>query len=489
LSLSPSQIPPIRMAVIGGGITGLAAAHRTIELCQDQQRPLTLTLFEGQSRLGGIFGSEWKGDYLIERGADSFITNKPSGINLCRRLGLEDEFITTNPHFRRSLILSRGRLIPTPDGFNLIAPARIWPMLTTPLLSWSGKFRLLKERFIPRKRGLGDESLAAFVRRRLGNEMLERVVQPMVGGIYTSDPERLSLLATLPRFLEMEQTYGSLLRGMKRQPTAAQDQLHSKAASGARYGLFVSLRNGMQQLLDTLEQRIVAQTRKRMGPRVKMLRRLETGWEVTPEHGASQVFDGVILAVPVHVASALLATVDSELSRLLGGIESASSAIVITGHDLSRIRHPMDAFGVVIPHCEGRRILATSFLSRKFSGRAPAGKIILRTFVGGAMQPEELQQDDDRLLQSVLRELGDIFGIEGSPEFSEVARYPQGMPQYTVGHLDRVREIDAQAQSYPTLKLAGNYFRGVGVPDCIQSGEQAAESLLASLLQQAEPTF
>lgn len=474
------------MAVIGGGITGLAAAHRAIELCQAQQRPLALTLFEGQSRLGGLFGSESKGDYLIERGADSFITNKPSGIDLCRRLGLEDEFITTNPRYRRSLILSHGRLVPTPDGFNLIAPARIWPMLTSPLLSWSGKIRLLQERFIPRKRGLSDESLAAFVRRRLGNEMLERVVQPMVGGIYTSDPEQLSLLATLPRFLEMEQTDGSLLRGMKRQQTPAHDQLHSKSASGARYSLFVSLKNGMQQLLDTLEQRIVAQTQRRPGPRVKMLRRLQAGWEVTPESGDPQVFDGIILAVPVHVASALLAEVDTEFSALLKEIKSASSAIVITGHDLTRIRHPMDAFGVVIPHCEGRRILATSFLSRKFPGRAPAGKIILRTFVGGAMQPEELQQDDDHLLQSVLNELGKIFGIEGPPEISEVARYPQGMPQYTVGHLERVRAIEARAQSYPTLRLAGNYFRGVGVPDCIQSGEQAAESLLADLTRLTE---
>jgi len=469
---------PLRVAVIGGGIAGLSAAHRMIELCQAESRLLILTLFESNSHLGGVFGSEQVGEYLVERGADSFITNKPAGLNLCRRLGLEDQLITTNARYRKSLILFRGRPYPTPDGFHLLAPAQLLPMLCTPLLSLSGKLRLLREPFVPRRKESGDESLASFVRRRLGNEMLERIVQPMVGGIYTSDPEQLSLQATLPRFIEMEAKYGSLLRGMRQQARVAD---RSESASGARYGLFASLKNGMQQLLDTLEQRIVAATHRRFSPGVTSLEKAEQGWEITAQGQRPQHFDGVILAVPAHVASGLLVDVHPGLSTALASIQSASSAIVLTGHSLADIKHPLDAFGLVIPHTERRRILATSFLSRKFAGRAPEGKVILRTFVGGAMQPEELEQSDEAMVATVLSELNSIFGIRRPPDFHLVTRYSRGMPQYTVGHLDRIAAIELQSKQLDRFQLAGNYFRGVGVPDCIQSGEQAAAALLSSL--------
>jgi len=472
---------PIRLAVIGGGITGLAAAHRAIELCTAAELPLALTLFEDQSRLGGLFGSEQIGDYLIERGADSFITNKPHGLHLCRRLGLEDQLIPTNARFRRSLILCHGRPVPTPAGFHLIAPAQLWPMLTTPLLSWRGKVRLLQERLIPRKRLAGDESLADFTRRRFGSEVLDRIVQPMVGGIYTSDPEKLSLAATLPRFLEMEQKYGSLIKALRRQPQPSSNGPDIQSASGARYGLFVAFKNGMQQLLDTLEQRIVLHTQHRAEPRVTSLLRKERVWQLTTAHGRTREFDGVILALPAHAAAELLKETSPECSRRLRRIESASSAIVVTVHDLATIRHPLDAFGLVIPAVEHRKILAVSFLSRKFEGRAPAGKIILRTFVGGAMQPEELVPDDEQLLGTVTGELASLFGISTRPEVALVTRYPNGMPQYHVGHLDRIRMIEELSQKIPQLELAGNFFRGVGIPDCIQSGEEAAERLIKEL--------
>ncbi|WP_437227604.1 protoporphyrinogen oxidase [Planctomicrobium sp. SH661] len=483
--VTPASPPRLRIAVIGGGITGMAAAHRLIELAADTSFPLDLRIFESSSRMGGVFGSEQIGDYLIERGADSFITNKPWGIDLCRRLGLEDQLISTNPRFRRSLILSRGRPVATPEGFNLLAPAKLWPMMTTPLLSWSGKLRLAAEPFIARRREKTDESLAAFVRRRLGPEMLDRIVQPMVGGIYTSDPEHLSLQATLPRFIEMERKYGSLLRGMKKQKQleGSAGRSESQSASGARYGLFVSFRNGMQQLLDTLEQRIVAQTQRRSGPQVTRIQQLEqmTGWRIETVDGRTEEFDGIILTVPPRKAADLLGNVNPEAAAVLGKIESASSAIVVTGHSLSDVQHPLDAFGLVIPHTEKRRILATSFLSRKFDGRAPEGKVVLRTFVGGAMQPEVLDQSDDSLIETVLQELRSILGVRKTPDFAVVARYPEGMPQYTVGHLERIAELQCCEQAFPTLQLAGNYRSGVGVPDCIQSGEQAAESLFKTL--------
>lgn len=473
----PSQPLQIRLAVIGGGITGLSAAHRLIELAEGAGARVRLSLFEKSHRPGGVFGSGVVGDYLIERGADSFITNKPAAINLCRRLGLEEELISTDPRFRRSLILFRGRPVPTPVGFNLLAPAQIRPMLTTPLLSWKGKIRLLQERFIPRRRSDEDESLADFVRRRFGSEMLERIVQPMVGGIYTSDPEKLSLKATLPRFLEMERRYGSLIKGMLKQKQSSDSEGSEQNASGARYGLFVSLKKGMQQLIDALEQRISAYTFRRHGPEVTGIHKIDSGWQVTTTDGQLQEFDGVIVALPAPIAARLMQTVDADVARTLAGFEYASSAIVVSGHNLSDSRHPLDAFGLVIPHCERRRILATSFLSRKFPDRAPAGKVILRTFVGGAMQPEEFEQSDEQMVQTVLSELNSIFGLGGVPDFVLVNRYPRGMPQFHVGHLDRVQQLEQQVESISGLKLAGNYFRGVGLPDCVQSGEQAAEAL------------
>lgn len=473
----PSQPVQIRLAVVGGGITGLSAAHRLVELAERSGIRVRLSLFEKSLRPGGVFGSEMVGDFLIERGADSFITNKPAGVDLCRRLGLEDELITTDARYRRSLILYRGRPVPTPVGFNLLAPARIGPMLTTPLLSWSGKFRMLQERFVPRRRSDEDESLADFVRRRFGPEFLERIVQPMVGGIYTSDPEKLSLKATLPRFPEMERRYGSLIKGMMKQAKAPQAASSEQSASGARYGLFVSLKKGMQQLIDALEQRISAYTFRRHGPEVTGIRRDGSHWFVATVDGQEQEFDGVVLAVSAPVAARLMQNVDSEVANSLKGFEYASSAIVVSGHNLSDSRHPLDAFGLVVPHCERRRILATSFLSRKFPDRAPEGKVILRTFVGGAMQPEEFEQSDEEMVKTVLGELKSIFGLSGTPDFAVVNRYPRGMPQFHVGHLDRVTRLEAELQTVSGLKLAGNYFYGVGLPDCIQSGEQAAESL------------
>jgi oxygen-dependent protoporphyrinogen oxidase len=406
---------PIKIAVIGGGITGLAAAHRLGELPAPSGRKLQATLFEASHRCGGLFGSERIGDYLIERGADSFITNKPAALNLCRRLGLAERLISTDPRYRRSLILYRGRPVVTPEGFQLLTTPKVGPILATPLLSLEGKLRLAMERFIPARRSADDESLADFVRRRCGEEALERIIQPLVGGIYTSDPERLSMRATLPRFVEMERRYGSLTRGLRR---ASREAGEDAEASGARYGLFASLQGGLQELLDALEQRVAAQARLRRSLSVTALRHTlaradadgETArrWELETSDGAREQFDGVIVALSGPAAGRLLAPVDAEIGDWLAKMEFASSAIVVTGHALADISHPMDAFGLVIPHRERRRILAVSFLSRKFEGRAPEGKIILRTFVGGAMQPEEYERTDDEILSTVREELEGI---------------------------------------------------------------------------------
>lgn len=474
----------LRIGIVGGGLTGLAAAHHLIELAQQAARAIDVTLFEASERYGGVFGTVHHGEYTIETGADSFITNKPWAVDLCERLGLRDELIGTNEAFRRSLILLDGKPFPTPEGFELIVPRKLRALLASPFLSLEGKFRVAAEAFLPPRQEDTDESLADFVRRRFGQEALEKIVQPMVGGIYTSDPERLSMRATLPRFVEMERTHGSLLRAVwNERRGAAASESEDLIPSGARYGLFATLQGGMSDLLDALADRVQSRATMRLNTRVTSLMpsastaASDAGYLLTTDGGACERFDAVILAVPSYVAADLVAPSDINLAESLRAIEYASSAIVVTGHRLVDVVHPLDAFGLVIPHGEGRRILAVSFLSRKFPGRAPEGRVILRTFVGGAMQPELMALDDAAMTALVQEELQAIFGVRGLPELSLVTRYERGMPQYHVGHLDRVAAIESAVARHPRLELAGNAYRGVGVPDCIHSGEQAAERL------------
>jgi oxygen-dependent protoporphyrinogen oxidase len=382
-----------------------------------------------------------------------------------------------------------------PVGLNLLAPGSVRGLLATPLLSLRGKLRAALECCVPQSPARGDESLASFVRRRFGSEFLERIAQPVVGGIYTADPEKLSLAATLPRFLEMERKNGSLIRGARRH---RRRQPASDNASGARYGLFASLTDGMSELQDALAARVRAAARIEVNQCILSLSTGPATTSDTQQNQESEVenqesfqlqlsagstghFDAVIVALPAHAAAAVLSNAFPELSRALGEIEYASSAIVVTGHRLADVSHPLDAAGLVVPHVEARQILAVSFLSRKFPTRAPAGHVILRTFVGGAMQPQLLERSDDALISLVRAELADILGVRSQPAFAVVVRYPRGMPQYHVGHLERVANIERLAAQVPGLALAGNTLHGVGLPDCIHSGEAAVERVWAEL--------
>ena len=469
-----------RIAIVGGGPSGLAAAHHLIELSQANPSSIEVTLFEAGSRLGGIVGTRRIGEYLVDTGADSFLTNKPGAVGLCKRLGLEHRLRGTDARYRGAHVLFDGRPVPVPHGFQLISPSAIWPILTTPLLSAWGKLRMLMECFVPRGNA-ADESLADFVRRRFGRETLDRLVQPLVGGIYTSDPERLSLAATMPRFLDMERESGGLIRAaFKRQRKDKGVETSDTKSSGARYGLFAGLAGGMEDLVAALRKSVEAGCCVKTGTRIKSLGRNDgqkAGYRIVHSDDSVELFDAVIVATTAHQAAVLLDDLDSTLATELRGIEYASSAIVVTAHKLANVCHPLNSFGLVVPHCERRRILATSFSSRKFPERAPADSVLMRTFVGGAMQPEMVDQDDDELLRVVMHELSEIFGVQGDPEISLVVRYPRAMPQYHVGHLDRVARIESRAATHPSLALAGNALRGVGVPDAIVSGEAAARTV------------
>jgi len=474
--MSDSPTNPSRIAVIGGGLSGLSAAHRLLELAATRKQPLKLTLFEAGPRAGGVIGTRDIDGYRVELGADSFITNKPWAVDLCRRLGLEDRLIPTDERYRRSLVLRKGRPVEVPEGFQLMTPAQVWPVLVSPIFSPWGKLRMGCEYFVPRRTGGDDESLAHFVRRRFGQEVLERLVQPLVGGIYTSDPEKLSLQATMPRFLEMERDYRSLIRASRRQARSAKQR---EQASGARYGLFATLAGGVSELLDALTARVSRDATIRLETPVAEISPHSSGggYSVRLGDGSTSEFDAVILALPAPRAAELVKAFAPDMAKLLQRIEYASSAIVVSGHSLDDVRHPLDAFGLVIPAIEERRILAVSFTSRKFPGRAPAGCVQLRTFVGGAMQPELLQHSDEELKQIVQDELADLLGVSGTPHFSLVARYERAMPQYHVGHVQLVEQIEHAASQHAGFALAGNAYHGVGIPDCIHSGEQAAERI------------
>jgi oxygen-dependent protoporphyrinogen oxidase len=455
-----------RVAVLGGGVAGLAAAHRLTELAPE----VDVVLVEARERLGGTIETERSGGFTIEGGAESMIAEKPWALALCERLGFTPRLIGTREGERRTFVVRAGRLEPLPEGFLLLAPTSLAPLVRSRIFSWPGKLRMALDLVIPRGRG-GDESLAAFVRRRLGREALERVAQPLVGGIYTADPERLSLAATMPRFLEIERRHRSLILGLRRGATA-------RGEAGARYSLFVAPDEGMGAFVAAIASRLPEGAVRLRAP-VPGLARVGDRWRLTAG-GEPITADALVVATPAHVAATLLGAHDAPLGSALAEIDYASSATVTLGYRAPDLP-PLQGFGFVVPAIERRSLLACTYSSRKFAGRAPEGHDLVRGFVGGALRPDLAGLADDALVGLVRDELRTLVGITASPELVRVRRYPRAMPQYDVGHLDRVAAIERRAALLPRVVLAGAAYRGVGVPDCVRSGEAAAEAVLRDL--------
>lgn len=467
-----------RIAIVGGGIAGIAAAHRLVEISRERGQGLDLQLLEAGSRLGGSISSERTDGFVIESGPDSFISEKPAALRLCERIGLASRLIGTREADRRTFIVHDGRLHPLPDGFLLLAPTRFAPLLSTDLFTWRGKLRMGLDLLLPRGRERDDESLGSFVTRRLGREALERVAQPLVGGIYTADPDTLSLAATMPRFLEMERKHRSVILAMWRQQKQAAAAAHT--GSGARWSLFVSFDEGMQTLVDHLARRLPEGV-VRLRTSVAAIDRDAGAWRLEMTGGARFAADAVILATPAHRAAGLVARLDDALARALGEIPYASSATVSLAFRESSLPRPLEGFGFVVPVVEARGIIACTYSSRKYQGRAPEGHVLLRAFVGGALQGQRFAEDDASMVANVRRELADLLGIRDEPLLVRVHRHPLAMPQYQVGHLDRIARIETRAAALPGLYLCGNAYRGVGLPDCIRSGEEAADAVFARL--------
>ncbi len=456
----------MKVCVVGGGISGLTAAFRL------QQAGIQVTVLEASKRVGGLLGTERIEECVVETGPDSILTEKPWALALAKELGLESSLIKTRTSPRGALIVHDDRLERIPAGFSMMAPTDFRAMARSPVLSLRGKLRMGLDLLLPRGSADEDESLEHFVVRRFGRETLERLAQPMVGGIYGADPKELSLRATMPRFLELEQAHRSVILGLRAKLRTAAAEA---PASGARYGMFVAFRGGMQEFVDALAARVSGAIETESP--VQAIERRSDGYRVLVGTEARH-YDAVIVATPAYVAGAAIRGLDAPLADELEAIPYASAATVTCAWSRSDVPHALDAFGFVVPSRERCEILASTWASVKYEGRAPSDQALVRVFVGGYRGQERLAASDEELLSLARRELKRLMGIEAPPRFTRVVRYTRAMPQYHVGHLARVRRIEALLAQHEGLALAGNAYRGVGIPDAVRSGELACDRVL-----------
>ncbi len=468
-----------KAVVIGGGISGLAAAHRLLELSREKSINLKITVLEASSRLGGLIETERRGDFLIEGGPDAFLAEKPWAKDLCQRIGMGDELIPTSEGTRRSFIAWKGKLEPMPEGFYLTAPTGLRPLMECRILSLPGKLRMACERFIPRRGAAGDESVASFVRRRLGPETLQRIAQPMIGGIYAADLEKLSIKAALPQFYGMEKEHGSVLRALWKGGLRA-GAAGAEKASGPRYSMFLTPRFGMIRLVEVLARRMLEVDLKTSTP-VAGIERSGQGWTVRSKQGEVFQADVLCVALPAHAAAALLKPAAPEAARDLEGIPCESAATVTLAFDKKDLPVPFSGFGFVVPGGKAGGVIGCTFSSQKFAHRAPSGTVLLRAFVGGALAPEAVGKENTVLESSVRALLKETLQVQAAPRVSVVHRYPKSMPQYHVGHLERVERIEKEIARLPGLAVTGNWSHGVGIPHCIHQAELAAEKLCSGL--------
>ena len=475
----------MRIAIVGGGIAGLSAAYE-LEKARAAGDPVEYTLFESRPVLGGSLASEIVNGAVIEKGPDSFITEKPAAAELCRELGLGDQLIPSNDAARKTWIVVRNRLVPLPDGLMFLIPTKLVPTALTRLFSLRTKIRMALELLHPPRPSEADESVAALVERHFGAEAVDRLADPLLSGIYGGDAAQLSAQTVLPRLVEMERKYGSLTRGM----LAAHQQMASRAKNsskmqkrGAAPAIFTALRGGMRQMVDAITARLDPASIK-TSTIVNAIQKTAAGWRVTAGSD-SQEFDAVIMASPAWAAGALLRGVDAELGGELAAIPYSSSITVNLVYDEAKLGALPEGFGFIVPASERRALLACTFAHRKFLGRTPPGKAVFRAFLGGMNNESLLGESDEALLAAVHRELTEILGAKvigpaAQPEYVRVSRWRRAMAQYAVGHKDRMARINARLAGLPGLRLAGNAYDGIGVPDCIRLGRKAAKELAAA---------
>jgi protoporphyrinogen/coproporphyrinogen III oxidase len=464
-----------RIAIIGGGIAGLSAAYY-LEKARQAGANLQWTLFEKSDRLGGVIQTERRNGFVLEAGPDSFLSAKPEAARLCAELGIGDQLISSNDAGRRTYILVNGRLVAIPPGLEFMVPTRVWPMVTTPLFSFTTKLRMVRELLTAARKDAADESVADFVRRHFGQQMVERVAEPLLAGVYGGNVAELSVRSVLPRFAEMEREHGSLVRATLRAKRTA------PARGGKPQPLFTSLRNGMQQMVEALAGAL-PQSSIRLGQAELHVRPMNDDWQVeTTSSVLVDRFQEVVLAVPAPAAAAILRQFHPAFIEGLKRIQYTSSVAVALAYDEAALP---PGHGFLVPRSEGRKIMACTFVHKKFPHRAPEGKKMLRCFFSSSRMPDLLTYSDESLQQIARQELKEILGIAAEPTFARTFRWERAMAQYETGHLDRVAEMEKILAGTPGFHLIGNSFYGIGVPDCIKTARQAVERITSGASQPA----
>jgi protoporphyrinogen/coproporphyrinogen III oxidase len=453
MSVPPHADRPLDVAIVGGGISGLAAARDLA------QRGLGVRVLEADTRAGGVITTERLDGWVVDGGPDALLVQKPAAVTLCRELGLESRLVRTLPP-RTAYVLRGGRLYPIAEGAFLGFPVSLRSLAASSLFSLPGRLRMAAEAVVPRRGSDEDESIAAFVRRRFGAEAVDYLAEPLLAGIHAGDAERLSMRALFPRLLDAERQAGSVLRAVRTTPRVPSPT-----------GAFVSLPGGLGELVEALVASLPPGTLQ-TGARVTELRR--AGLCTLETSAGAVTARAVILAVPAHAAATLLRGVDTTLAALCDGIPYASTATVAFGFRRDQVAHPMQGTGFVVPRVERRALLAATWVTSKWPGRAPDGHVLLRGFLGGGRDPRRLDAGDAELIATAREELDALLGLSGDPVLTRLFRWTRGSPQYEVGHLARVAAIAERLAAVPGVFLAGSGFRAIGIPDCIADGRATA---------------
>ncbi len=470
-----------RIIIVGGGIAGLAAAVHLKAGAKAHSKKVDVLLLEKNGRIGGKIVTERHGGFLIEGGPDSFLPEKVWTVNLAKHLGLEPEMLPSNDQFKGTFIYSRKKLHSLPEGVMLMVPTMFMPMAKSNLISWPGKMRMGLEVFVPKRKIREDESLASFVTRRLGRECLEKIAEPLVAGIHTSNPDNMSVLSTFPRFVDMEQKSGSLIRAMvaamKNRPHATLSGPPPKPGA-PRMTYFMSFKNGMQTLSQACAD-FIGKDSIRLGAAVQAVEPKDKGYTVILENGEKLDADYVMLGTAAYDSAGMVKGFDETLAMQMNKIEWSSSATVSVAFKKDDVKVPLKGFGFIVPRVEGRRVNAATYSSIKWSYRAPDDQLLIRVFVGGGHHEELVRElDDAGMTQMVLEELDGILGLKANPQFSKIYRWHKGMPKYTVGHMDRIGLMDRSLSLHPGLHLIGCSYKGIGLGDCVHEAQIAAEKIL-----------
>ncbi len=483
-----------KIAIIGGGISGLATAYSLEEKAIKEGKSVSITLLEKKNQIGGNILTERVGDFLIEGGPDCFLSEKPWAIELTEKLGISDKLLCTNDDFRKTFVLYKGLLRELPEGVILMIPTRIIPLIKSDLISFTGKLRMAMELFIPKKKSIKDESLSEFVRRRLGEDVLNKIAEPLVAGIHAANPDTMSVRSTFPKFVQMEEEYGSLIKAMLAKKKLM--NANSQGGKKPKHTMFMALKDGLYEIPETIVKKLKS-TEILTNREVLRINKVPSNvilseaknlymkhkYKLSLENGDNIDADAVVFASPAYETARILRGLDTSISDILNKIPYVSTATVSLAYKKNSISHLMNGFGFVIPKLENRKIMAATWASRKFSYRSPDDSVLIRCFVGGNHNEGLVFLDDKEMKEMVRDELRDIMGITAEPLFTRIYRWEKAMPQYTIGHDERLSTLNQMLSNHSGIFITGSAYRGIGISGCVYDADITAESAINYLFK------